>query len=74
MVFIAASNPTALVSVLSHWYAKRWGIESPFRDIKDLHFGMGSSKTSISDPARRDRILLISRLSVIILTFFGAVG
>ena len=56
------------------WYAKRWGIEPQFRDTKDLHFGMGLSETSIRDPERRDRLLLISALSVIILTLFGAVG
>ena len=44
---IAASNPTAVASVLIRWYAKRWGIESQFRDTKDLHFGMGLSETLI---------------------------
>jgi hypothetical protein len=71
---IASSNPSATASILIRWYAKRWGIEPQFRDTKDLHFGMGLSETSISDPVRRDRLLLISALSVIILTFFGAVG
>jgi hypothetical protein len=71
---IAASNSTAVASVLIRWYAKRWGIEPQFRDTKDLHFGMGLSETSISDPERRDRLLLISALSVMILTLFGAVG
>lgn len=71
---IAASNPSATASIVIRWYAKRWGVESQFRDTKDLHFGMGLSETSISDPARRDRLLLISALSVMILTLFGAVG
>lgn len=71
---IAASNPSAVSSILIRWYSKRWGIEPQFRDTKDLHFGMGLSETSISDPQRRDRLLLISALSVIILTLFGAVG
>jgi hypothetical protein len=71
---IAASNSTAVASVLIRWYAKRWGIEPQFRDTKDLHFGMGLSETSISEPERRDRLLLISALSVMILTLFGAVG
>ena len=71
---IAASNPSAAAGFLINWYAKRWGIEPQFRDTKDLHFGMGLSETSISDPMRRDRILLISALSVMILTLFGAVG
>ena len=71
---IAASNPIAVAGVLIRWYSKRWGIEPQFRDTKDLHFGMGLSETSISDPARRDRLLLISAISVMILTLLGAVG
>lgn len=71
---IAASNPSAVSSILIRWYAKRWGIGPQFRDAKDLHFGMGLSETSVSDPERRDRLLLISALSVMILTLFGAVG
>ena len=71
---IAASNPTAVASVLIRWYAKRWGIESQFRDTKDLHFGMGLSETSVSNPEKRDRLLLISALAVCILTLLGAVG
>ena len=71
---IAASNPPAVASVLIRWYAKRWGIEPQFRDTKDIHFGMGLSETSISDPDRRDRLLLISAISVFILTVLGAVG
>lgn len=58
---------------LIRWYAKRWGIEPQFRDTKDIHFGMGLSETSISDPDRRDRLLLISTISVFILTVLGAV-
>jgi hypothetical protein len=71
---IAASNPTATASILTRWYSKRWGIESQFRDTKDLHFGMGLSETSIRIPERRDRLLLINALSVVFLTLFGAVG
>lgn len=71
---LAASNPSAIAGVLIRWYAKRWGIESQFRDTKDLHFGMGLSETSISDPERRDRLLLISALSVMLLTLLGAAG
>lgn len=71
---IASSSSTAVASILIRWYSKRWGIEPQFRDTKDLHFGMGLSETSIGNPARRDRLLLISALSVMILTLFGAVG
>lgn len=71
---IAASNENAIASELIRWYSKRWGIEPQFRDTKDMHFGMGLSETSISNPQRRDRLLLISALAVIILTLFGATG
>jgi len=71
---LAASNPKAVAGILIRLYAKRWGIEPQFRDTKDLHFGMGLSETSISNPDRRDRILLISAISVFILTLLGAVG
>ena len=71
---IAASDPTAVTGALIKWYAKRWGIEPQFRDTKDLHFGMGLSETSISKPDKRDRLLLISAIAVLVLTLFGAVG
>lgn len=71
---IAASNEKAVARELINWYAKRWGIEPQFRDTKDIHFGMGLSATSISDPGRRDRLLLISALAVVILTLLGAAG
>jgi len=71
---IAASNPTIAASILIKWYSKRWGIEPQFRDTKDIHFGMGLSETSISVPERRDRLLFISMLAVLVLTLFGAVG
>lgn len=71
---IAASNPSIAAGVLIRWYAKRWGIEPQFRDTKDIHFGMGLSETTIADPIKRDRLLLISALAVLVLTLFGAVG
>jgi len=71
---IACSNPSSLARVLVNLYAKRWSIEPQFRDTKDLHFGMGLSTTSIGDIDRRDRLLLISAISTIVLTLFGATG
>lgn len=71
---LAASNPKATASLIIRWYSKRWGIEPQFRDTKDLHFGMGLSETSIKDPEKRDRILLISAIAVFILTLLGATG
>ena len=54
------------------YYAKRWGIETRFRDIKDMRFGMGMSAMRIR--ARRDRLLLLSALSIARLTLLGAAG
>ena len=55
-------------------YGKRFTIEETFRDQKNLRFGMGLSETRIGDPARRDRLLLISALAVVLLTILGAAG
>jgi hypothetical protein len=69
-----ASSQKISPSGIVKWYGKRWGIESQFRDTKDLHFGMGLSSTKIKDPIRRDRILLIHAIATAILTMLGAAG
>jgi len=71
---IVASNPDLSSGEVIRWYAKRWGCEPQFRDTKDIHFGMGLSETTIRSTKRRDRLLLISALSVLILTLLGAAG
>ena len=60
--------------MLVNHYAKRWTIEPSFRDTKDLRFGMGLSSTRISEPMRRDRLLLVSAFAMALLTTLGAVG
>jgi hypothetical protein len=55
-------------------YGKRFTIEESFRDQKNLRFGMGLSDTRIGDPARRDRLLLISAIAISLLTILGAAG
>jgi hypothetical protein len=55
-------------------YSKRFTIEESFRDAKDIHFGMGLSSIHIQDPARRDRLLLISALATVLITLLGAAG
>lgn len=45
-------------------YGRTITIEGNFWDTKDIHFGMVLSSTRISKPTRRDRLLLISALSV----------
>ena len=69
-----ASEETIATRTLIRYYAKRWGIETRFRDIKDMRFGMGMSAMRIRHTARRDRLLLLSALSIALLTLLGAAG
>ena len=71
---LAASDPAATAATLVNNYARRWTIKPAFRDTKDLRFGMGLSATRIGEPARRDRLLLVSAFAMALLTMFGAVG
>jgi hypothetical protein len=71
---LAASDGEAPTAQIVNLYAKRWTIEPSFRDIKDLTFGLGLSNTRISEPARRDRLLLINAFAVVLLTLLGAAG
>lgn len=71
---LAASDPEAKAAVLVNHYARRWTIEPSFRDTKDLRFGMGLSATRISEPTRRDRLLLVSAFAMALLSMLGAVG
>ncbi len=61
-------------SQIVNLYAKRWTIEPGFRDAKDLRFGMGLSVLRIGDPQRRDRLLLLNTLAILLLTLLGAAG
>ena len=71
---VVASEEKIATRTLIRYYAKRWGIETSFRDIKDMRFGMGMSAMRIRHPARRDRLLLLSALSIALLTLLGAAG
>src|SRR3954453_767161 len=71
---LATSERDATAATLINHYAKRWTIEPQFRDTKDLRFGMGLSSTRISEPMRRDRLLLVSAFATALLTLLGAVG
>jgi hypothetical protein len=71
---LVASDREAKARTLIGYYAKRWGIETSFRDIKDLRFGMGMSALRISSPERRDRLLLLSALAIALLSLLGAAG
>ena len=71
---VVASEQKMATRTLIRYYAKRWGIETSFRDIKDMRFGMGMSAMRIRHPQRRDRMLLLSALSIALLTLLGAAG
>ena len=71
---VVASEEKIATRTLIRYYAKRWGIETSFRDIKDMRFGMGMSAMRIRHTARRDRLLLLSALSMALLTLLGAAG
>ena len=64
---LAASDRQAAPAVLVNHYSRRWTIEPQFRDTKDLRFGMGLSATRISEPMRRDRLLLVSAFAMALL-------
>ena len=55
-------------------YGRRFTIEETFRDMKDIHFGMGLKATHIKSAERRDRLLLIAALGHTLLTLLGAAG
>ena len=69
---LAASNAAASSRQIIDLYSKRWGVEPSFRDTKDLRFGLASVR--ISDPQRRDRLLLLNAFAVVLLTLLGAAG
>jgi hypothetical protein len=71
---IATSHRDGSTREIVNHYAKRWTIEPQFRDEKDLRFGMGMKVLRIADPQRRDRLLLLSALAVVLLTLLGAAG
>ena len=71
---LAASNSEATARDLTNYYAKRWTIDPGFRDTKDLRVGMGLGVLRISDPQRRDRLLLLNAFAIVLLTLLGAAG
>ena len=71
---LATSRAEASAREIINYYAKRWTIEPGFRDTKDLRFGMGMGVLQISDPQRRDRLLLLNAFAIVLLTLLGAAG
>ncbi len=71
---LAASDGQASAREIANCYARRWTIEPGFRDAKDLRFGMGLSALRIADPQRRERLLFLNAIAVVLLTLLGAAG
>lgn len=71
---LATSRSDLRAMEVVKYYGKRFTIEEGFRDTKDIHFGMGLSATHIGDPARRDRLLLLSAIATTLITLLGAAG
>jgi hypothetical protein len=70
--FLATSLTAGTASAVIRLYGRRFTIEENFRDSKDPRFGLGLSATHIKSAARRDRLLLIAALAIVLLTFLGA--
>jgi len=71
---LCSSDPKATSKQLVKYYAKRWGIETCFRDAKDWRFGKGLSYVRIGNTERRDRLLLMSAMATVLLTLLGEAG
>ena len=71
---LATSTTDKPARELINLYARRWGIESGFRDSKDIRFGMGMDAVHVSTPDRRDRLWLIHAFAIALLTLLGAAG
>lgn len=69
---LAASDPEAKAATLINYYGKRWGIETYFRDTKDIRFGLGMDAIHTKSTERRDRLFLLSAMAIVLLTLLGA--
>ena len=68
---LAVSDRVTTTKEAIRIYAKRWTIEPSFRDCKDLRTGMGMLTARVSEPQRRDRLLLVYALAAFVLTAIG---
>ena len=71
---LAVSDATLTGQQAKRRYGKRFSCEETFRDIKDLHYGMGMSWYGISQTARRDRMFLLAAMAHGLLTLLGEAG
>lgn len=71
---LVVSDPEAKAAEVINLYGKRWGIETTFRNIKDHKFGMGMAHIHTDSTVRRDRLFMLSALTIALLTTLGAAG
>ena len=71
---LAASDGDDSAAEIKNLYAKRRTIEPGFRDTKNPRFGIGMSELRISDPQRRDRLLFLDAIAILLPTPLGAAG
>jgi hypothetical protein len=72
--FLAVGGASIRGATAVKLYSKRFTIEETFRDTKDPRYGLGLSATHVGDTSRRDRLLLICAMAMLLLTLLGAAG
>jgi hypothetical protein len=70
--FLASSMGDDSATDIIKLYGRRFTIEESFRDQKDWRLGLGLVHVRLGDCDRRDRMLLISAMAVVLLTLLGA--
>ena len=68
---LVTSMANAKAAEIKNLYSRRWTTEPTFRDTKDLRFGMGLKAVHVSEPQRRDRLLLLNAFAITLLTLLG---
>ena len=71
---LASSRSKEDAKAFAKWYAKRWSIESSFRDLKDPLYGMGLGSVRVKRCDRRDMLVLLAAFSIVLMTLLGAAG
>ncbi len=70
--FLASTLGESSATDIIKLYGRRFTIEEHFRDQKDWRLGLGLKHVRIGNCDRRDRMLLISAMAVVLLTLLGA--
>lgn len=71
---LASSRSGGDAKGFAKWYAKRWSIETSFRDLKDPMYGMGLGSVRVKRCDRRDRLVLLAAFAIVLMTLLGAAG